>query len=217
MLKFWGKALFLLVSIFGQSSSIAEEASAYIFAGYGSSTTKELYQQIGCEYKKNGIEPVFVEIDWSTGDIVDYIEQAKKIVSKRQESKRYFYGFSLGGLIALALSKDLEPSSIVISSVAPFFKEDIESLRWFHPQKIYNWYLFGSSESVSAEKLVSEINQTNAKVVLLVGSEEKEVMLKRSKLLANALTNGELVVMKNVGHGISEPSHMEYIIQAVNK
>lgn len=213
-MKFWHAIIFLFLTV---NYASAEDRCAYVLSGYGSSPSRELYQEIGAQYDESGITPVYVEIDWSTRDILDYISQARKSMAACKGSEKYFYGFSLGGLIALGLAKESAPLSVVVSSVAPFFKEDIEPLAWYSPHSLYNWWLFGESETISAKEVVSDLNKSDTKVVLLVGSEEKELMIRRSSSLAKELHNGELVVMDGVGHGISKTGHMNYIVSSINE
>ncbi len=214
-MRLWLVSLIAFVFSVSAKNVIAEEPCVFILSGYGSSTSKELYQKIGEEYKKAGIAPLYIEIDWATGDILDYIAQARSYMVKCDATEKYFYGFSMGGLIALALAAEEAPVSAVVSSIAPFFEEDIERLAWYSPHRLYNWWLFGNSESISEKDVVSSVNESNTKVVLLVGSEEKEVMLKRSKSLAKELSNGELEIMKGIGHGISQTGHISYIVSFV--
>lgn len=214
-MKFCILILFLLNSLLAHKVIASEEVTVYIFPGYGSSTHKELYQKIGAEYLKKGIMPRYIDIDWSTDDISNYIEQAKEAVSKNSSRVRYFYGFSLGGLIALSLSVEDKTESVMVSSISPFFKEDIDALSWYSPHKFYNWWLFGNSNSVSANEIISELNKTGTQATLFVGSEEFDVVINRSKILANSLESGDLVFMNGVAHGLSKPGHMEYIIREI--
>ena len=195
----------------------AEESCAFILSGYESSTSKGLYQKIGQEYQSAGIRPIYIEIDWSTSDITDYVAQAKSYMSKCGAINQYFYGFSMGGVIALALAAEEEPVSLVVSSIAPFFKEDLEKLAWYSPHKIYKWWLFGDSESISMTNIVTSINKSKTKVVLLVGSKEKEKMLQKSKSLASDLINADLFVMDGLEHGVSQNGHIDHIVSSFKK
>ena len=207
-----------LLTLFTFSNySVAEDSIAFIFSGYKSSPKKELYQQIGATFEMNGVHPVFVEIDWSTGSIPSYIEQGKNVVKNAKGDKNYFYGFSLGGLIALSLSAEISTESVLASSVAPFFKEDIEALSWYSPLKLYNWWNFGKSESISVNNLLDKLNSKNTEVILLVGDNERKIMLNRSSYISDNLKNGKLVIMNDMGHGISEPGHMKYIITEIKR
>ncbi len=160
---------------------------------------------------------MYIPINWDTNNILDYVKQAKHEVSKNIAERKYFYGFSMGGMLALALCKEFKPEAIIISSVAPFFKEDLAELSWYYPKKLYNWYLFGNSETISANALISDINKLNTKLSILVGSEEESSMVNRSQLLASSLQNGKLTIMENVGHGISKPKHMDYIFEVIRE
>ncbi len=190
---------------------------AYIISGYGSSTSKELYQNIGEAYKRQGIEPVYVEIDWNSNDIHDYLNQAKSYIDSNGGDSRYFYGFSMGGFIALSLPPSEEVKHIIASSVTPFFIEDIEHLPWYSLQKIYYWWLFGDSKSVSLSKSITDLNSYKSKVSLFAGSEEREVVISRTKKIADELDNCDVQIMNGVGHGISEPGHLNYIVEEIRK
>ena len=211
------KVSLLAVVLLISSPTVAEDAIAFIFSGYKSSPQKELYQKIGNTFEQNGIRTEYVEIDWSTGSIHSYIEQGRSVLKEKNADKYYFYGFSLGGLIALSLSSEFRSESVLVSSIAPFFKEDIEALSWYSPQKIYNWWNFGDSDSVALNELLARLNSQHTKVTLLVGERERDVMLNRSRYISDNLKNSRLVVMNNIGHGISEPGHMGFIVNEIQK
>jgi hypothetical protein len=204
--------------MFFSEPAVAESGGkVFIFSGYGGTTTKGLYHQIGLEYQKKGVEPVYVEIDWDTDSVVDYVRQGRDSVLAEKEGPIFFYGFSMGGLVALSLCEEFKPVSVIVSSVAPFFEEDIRPLNWYHPHKLYNWYLFGDSKSTIFQKLVSDINALDTSVEILVGSEENERLKKRSRILSSSLVRGTLTEMVGVSHGISKHNHIDYIVDAVNK
>ena len=199
------------------NNCFAESSVGYIISGYGSSTSKELYQKVGEAYKNHGIDPVYVEIDWSSNDINDYLAQAESYIESNGGDNRFFYGFSMGGLIALVLPQSPEVKHIIVSSVTPFFRENIDPLPWYSLQKIYYWWLFGDSKSVSLSKAVSDLNFNNSKVTLLVGSREKDIVLTNTKTIARLLDDSNMQIIDNAGHGISEPGHLDVIIKSISK
>lgn len=207
----------ILILFLSNDVMVNSGGKVFIFSGYKGSTNKALYHQIGIAFRKKGVNPVFVEIDWETDDIMDYVNQGRIIVQAEQEGPIYFYGFSMGGLIALSLCQEFAPKSVIVSSVAPFFEEDILPLAWFNPHKIYNWYLFGDSKSTVFEKLVTDINSLNTQVEILVGTEENSLLIDRSRGLSARLIRGNLIEMEGVSHGLSKPNHINYVIDAVNR
>lgn len=206
--------LFLLLPMASQADDLSK---VFIFSGYGGSAGQGPYQQIGEKFRQRGIEPVYVEIDWSTGSIVDYIEQARAFVSASEAGKIYFYGFSMGGLISLALSKEFSPKAVIVSSAAAFFKEDLEPLSWFSKKKWYNWRLFAFSDTVSIQELTTAINKSATKLFILYGTYEEKALVNRAKSMARSLNHSELIVMPNVGHGLSKANHISYVFEIISK
>lgn len=204
--------------LFWLSQASAEsERIAYIFSGYKSTPSKSLYQDIGNVYRKQGITPIYVEIDWRKNSIENYVSQAKKFISLHPAHKKYFYGFSLGGLIALSMASEFGAEKVVVSSVAPFFNEDIDQLPFYSLHKLYNWWLFRNNKSISLNKIISNLNNSATIVTLLVGSEEEASVIKCSKFITENLVNSDYIVMKNIGHGLSQTGHIQYIESVVSK
>ena len=77
--------------------------------------------------------------------------------------------------------------------------------------------LKSSTESVSKEKVISEINSSDIGVTLLVGEDEHRNMVDVLSQLAGKLDNGSVTIMNGIGHGLSEPGHMDYIVNTIRR
>ncbi|OGD67935.1 hypothetical protein A3I18_01555 [Candidatus Campbellbacteria bacterium RIFCSPLOWO2_02_FULL_35_11] len=149
------------------------------------------------EYKKHIVKKYpdfdikYVSLKWKFNLIKDWIAETKKCIGN--DSVDLLVGFSVGGIIALLVAKDVKPKKIEIISSSPLFKEVLNK----YSKTILN---------VTGKKRIKEINNLSikdfkkyCKTTIYVGSEELEIMKQTSDMLGKQI-GCPVVVLKNKNH-----------------
>lgn len=109
-------------------SSMPRNDIVLILPGFNQSSTSPGYGSIGDFYKRKGITPVFVNIDWKLVGVNRLSDAALEIdtmlKSTFPQSHLFLFGFSFGAAIALKISQSEKAEQVVLCSMSPVFSED---------------------------------------------------------------------------------------------
>ena len=92
---------------------------AYIVPGYGGYKHKKL-ENI---FKKNGVEPIFVKIDWNykkPAEFKHFIKDFLDVYEKPKNVRVYIFGFSFGASIAFLSASKTKPDRLILASLSPY-------------------------------------------------------------------------------------------------
>ena len=180
------------------------ERAVYIIPGLGESTKKSVYRKISGLFRDKDIEPIPVDISWKYRTMSDYVEQFRKRYQENFEREVYLFGFSFGAMICFISSIKIKPRMQFLCSLSPYFREDLRDLpslsRKYFGKKIIK-DLGGYSFNGIAKKVESE-------VVILVGSEEHKICLRRAREANKRLKNSKLKIIEGVEHDISQEKYL---------
>jgi len=188
----------------------------YIIPGFNESAKsgkyKTTYKKIASFFKSQGIRPIFVEIQWKYKTMSGYVHQFMEQYKKEKDSEIYLFGFSYGAMISLIVSPEIKPKLQILSSLSPYFKEDIPYLRKWWKRYIGKKRLEDHRKH-SFNKLIKNIN---CKTLLIIGSqEEKEI--KRRVEDARKKLKGEIIIAKGAKHNIRQKEYLETLQKVISK
>jgi hypothetical protein len=176
---------------------------AYIIAGYGESpASRPGYRKIAKMFKEQGFKVVQVKIKWKYKAIIPFEKYTEQFLKQYKEAdETCILGFSFGAIIALASGVELKPTSLILCSLSPYFKEDLKTI----PPSWLKWYRKQYDTEYVFKDLASQIV---SKTYLLMGS--KEEPFPRVLDAKRKIKGSKLLVAKGAGHN---PSHKEYLNQ----
>lgn len=191
--------------------------TVFIIPGVGQRPDMPHYLQIGELFEKQGITLTYISINWRMRQsIEDCAEEAEKqiqeVLQQKPNDELYFFGFSLGAIIANILSGHYEAKAQILCSMSPFFKEDIEHLP-FHSRLFSNLMIYPGSER---PKYPNPFAYKMIDTYWFIGEKEGKyfndtILSKRQARYPEA----KLQIVKNARHDVSQPEYLEAISGAV--
>ena len=100
----------------------------YLIPGFGESTQDKPYRTIASAAKASGYEVVMYSPKWSLAVLSDWVDGFKAALPKTKQEKATVFGFSFGAFVALNTAKDFPFDKIIVCSMPPFFKGDIQNM-----------------------------------------------------------------------------------------
>ncbi len=193
--------------------------TVFIIPGSGQRPDMPHYFQIGELFEKQGITPAYININWRMRQsIEDCAEEAeghiRKVLEERPHDDLYFFGFSIGAMVAHILSAHYEAKAQVLCSMSPFFKEDIEYLP-FHTRLISSFIIYPGSER---PKYPNPFAYKLMDTYWLIGDREgkylnQKIITQRQNLYPEA----QLLVIQNARHDISGKDYMQAIADIISR
>lgn len=188
---------------------------AYIIPGYEQSHLKQRgYKKVGKFFAARNITPVYVEIDWhqeKPATFGNYVEQFLAQYKKEKNTEVYVLGFSYGALIALLAASKVKPKMLILCSLSPYFKEDLQHF----PEDLLKWWKenFVNSD-YSFEKLASRIK---TKTHLVVGDADHPGTIARAKAGKKTIPESKLSIAKGAKHNIGQKEYLETLEKVIAK
>jgi hypothetical protein len=185
------------------SNSTSDSSDAYnklalIIPGMDESPYEKVYRQIGECFRKQGIRPVYVFIDWRELDLTKLniagYKEIDLMLEKYPADKVYLFGYSMGAAIALNCTRNIKWEKMILCSPSPVFKEEIDS----HPLLIKQAIRFFLKGAIDNLKYPSGDSR---KMVFLYGAHDslvisKKIINKRRKKFKGS----RVIVIKGASH-----------------
>ena len=168
----------------------------FIIPGHRQLPTNKAYKEIVKFLKKEGYHPIIVSLSWRNNGFLDNTEYFLKKYKKVNREKKYILGFSFGAMVAFLASTKVDVSGLILCSLSPYFKEDLES---------------------SSLHFADLVKQIKAKQILMVyGTKEERTLIRRvRKAYADMpLENKYLYTIKGIDHTIGNKKYLQTIHQA---
>jgi len=181
----------------------------YIIPGRGETPSGSAYKKISRFFRRKKIEPIPVEILWKNRVMTDYVKQFidkynMRINKKRGNDEVYLFGFSFGAMISFISSTEINLKLQILCSLSPYFREDLIYVK--------DWWkgLVGKRRiedfgNYSFDDLTNGINCEN---ILVYGSEEDDICLKRAMDAEKKLKNSKLIIVKGAKQDISQKEYL---------
>ena len=187
----------------------------YIIPGYGESHKRQAgYDKVADMFRKKGIEPIHIEINWRSGKrqpFENYLKQFLKRYKRPKNTKIYVLGFSFGALTAFLSEPKMKPAAIILCSLSPYFEEDLPKLpkswsRW--------WKKYYPDSNYSFHELAPLIRTT---VFMVVGDKENLVVRQRARSAKRLIKKSTLVVATGAKHRISQKEYLVGVKKIIDK
>ncbi|MDO8468124.1 MAG: hypothetical protein Q7S56_04230 [Nanoarchaeota archaeon] len=183
---------------------------AYIIPGHSDSPKDKPYRKIASFFRKKGIKPIVVKIDWKYKLMSDYVAQFKKQVKQKPD---YVLGFSWGAMIAFISAPEVKPRNLILCSFSPYFREDLPKIKdWW--KKVTGKHNLENLKQFSFNKISRKVN---SKIILLVGDKEGKEMERKTQETKRKFKNSKVIRISKVNHKISDPRYLDQIKTIINK
>jgi|ERR1039458_697185 pimeloyl-ACP methyl ester carboxylesterase len=191
--------------------------SVFILAGFDlhETATSAVFSQLrkGLTVKDYHVVPV--DINWQRKNPSQYVKEFEAFYSKHKTRENIIIGNSFGAVVALLAAPKLNPDTIYLCSLSPYFKEDkagrsdSTGIRYFGKRRLEDLWSYSADEE--AEKL----NETNIKVFVLYGEKEHQtspLLVTRCKDVSSKVKGSTLLEIKNAPHDMSNKIYSAAII-----
>ncbi len=190
--------------------SICEMKRAlYIIPGYGESTKNKAYQEIRKIAMTKSYRVFGINIDWKRTGIIDWQNEALRIMANKYEAGGVILGFSFGAMVSLYLAREFSFHKVYLCSLSPYFAEDLDlipasSRKFFGTRRIqqFSRNSFRTPQECSAS--------------FMVGSEEWPVAIdlikKRYKQWPG---RKKILVIPGADHDISDARYLRAIARSL--
>lgn len=187
----------------------------FVIPGFGHKPSNKGYKTLSKLLQADGHRAIPVTIPWKNSTIIQntkyFLEEYKKrvSVSQRKKSNIYLLGFSYGALIAFLASTKIPVKGLILCSLSPYFKEDLQKL----PKNptLLQKRRHESFSSLTYRSLAKKIKAKQ--VLMLYGEKESTLLIKRSvRTFDNIPTNGKfLLSIKKTEHNIADKKYLTAI------
>lgn len=186
---------------------------ALILPGWQQKMSEKKYQTIVRSFSKQGIKPISVTISWKRITVKQYAEQVLNEYKFEKGTEVYIYGFSYGAIVALICSLVLKPKVVILSSLSPYFKEDLNRIpKWWKTEA-------GKNNLRNFEKMkFSDFPKSIAKkVIIIAGDKEGPEVMYRALVAHEHFKNNQLVIVSKGKHDVGQPEYAEVLKEVISK
>lgn len=178
----------------------------YLIPGYGENINSDRYKDVNDTFNIFKFRVCPVNISWKYKTMSDYVEEfLSQIVSKNTDFD--IFGFSFGAMIALISTKHVKPNNLILSSLSPYFKEDLPLLK-----KSY-WSLNGKKRMADFTNYkfedISQNNKSNTYVIY--GEKEDKLVQKRSIQANKILKKSNIYPVKRGKHDVQGNEYIKIL------
>lgn len=191
---------------------------AYIIPGFmENANTRKTYKQIASLFRKKGYTPVIAKITWKQRVMSDYVKEFNSQL-KEDVSKSVFLGFSFGAIIAFVSAVEHNPKKLLLCSLSPYFKQDIERTKnWKHFKAKGFKRRIKDLRNFDFDKLSKK---SRTETILFVGGKEIEKYPPlgfRAKDAHRKIRGSKLTLIKDAPHDIGHVNYFSKIKESIEK
>lgn len=181
----------------------------FIIPGYRHTPTHKAYKEIAKVLQNEGYSPILIAIPWKQTTISENTKYFLKEYKKIHRKKKYILGFSLGAMIAFLASTKVEVSGLILCSLSPYFKEDL--------QKVSNSLRYQDFSKLHCATLAKQIKAEQ--ILMLYGSKEARILIKRVKEAFYQISSKQkyLFSIKETDHNIGDKKYLRTIHQVAKE
>ena len=193
----------------------------YIIPGFLESASFKRYKKVIELLWKKDFIVIGVRIDWKKQSMHDYVEQFLKTMP---EKNSYILGFSYGAMIALLSARKVKPKILILCSMSPYFKEDLDATISAYGKKLEKHHTKRLLEGFKKYPFGSIARHVMCKTVLIAGDKETVIRGKNYRLVLNRakdanakIKNSQLIIVKNGKHDIAQKEYNAALRKVINK
>lgn len=184
----------------------------YIIPGFTEDINAKSYQEVIRSFEAQSFRVVPVEISWKYRVMSDYVEEFLDQVSHNKNDEVYLFGFSFGAMIAFISATEIDPRTLFLCSLSPFFKEDLENLPKYVKKDIGKKRLEDLG-NYSFKKLAGKIN---CRTILVAGEKETRDLLERVENTHKKIKDSELFIINKARHNISQKEYWNKLREIIS-
>lgn len=155
---------------------------------------------------------------WYRKNPIQYVREFEEFYIAHKTDENIIIGNSFGAVVAFVSAPKLQPNTIFLCSLSPFFKED----RGKYPDE-YAYKYFGKKRahelwSYSSNDIVTEINKTGIRVIGVYGEKEHKTspnLVARTTNVARKLNDAELIEVPDAPHVLENSIYTAAILKMV--
>lgn len=189
--------------------------SVFLIAGFTKQTAEDdKFRQLRKAIELKGYKLIPVPIKWSHKTVAQYSDEFKNFYQQKKGKHNIVIGNSYGAMVAFLTAPDLMPDEVILCSLSPYFKEDVDKTTKQYRIKRFGKRREQGMQLLSAKDTAKRINDLKIPVTLLYGELEKTIyphLLERVKATANDLEDCELVELPKATHSFYEREYVQGI------
>jgi len=193
---------------------------AFLISGFkmNIASNDDMYADLRAAIASTGYEVVPVPLIWNRITVPQYCPKFIEFYNQHKGEHNMVIGNSYGAMVAFLTAATLEPDLVVVCSLSPYFKEDLNKTTEEYRIKRFGKRRSDAQRYLSATETAKEINAKNIPVVLMYGEQEKTVyphLVKRVKETAAELEKYKLIEVADAPHSFRSPLYIAAIRQAL--
>ncbi len=178
------------------------------------------YSDLRGAIASKGYRVVPVPFFWNYKTVAQYVEKFIPFYDKHKSEHNTIIGNSYGAMVAFLAAPKLKPDKILLCSLSPFFKEDQDKTTLKYRLRRFGKRREKAMGSLSATQTAKAINQTNTKIIMLYGEQEKTLypeLVQRASHTNKELENARLIEIAGAPHSFNDPAYIKSIKLALNE
>jgi esterase/lipase len=186
----------------------------FIIPGFKEQVTDTRYQWLISYLESKKFTVYGVPITWNNKTVTHNAKEFLRFFEEHKSSNNYVLGFSYGAVIALMTARTVQPKKLVLCSLSPDFKEDLQSI----PPVLKQYIGARRLTDISTRSGVALAKSLEADTVILCGKKEGSEyphLLKRCEDTARLAKNAKLIIVKDAPHDISFPTYQAAIKKVI--
>lgn len=191
--------------------------TVFIIAGFDlhDTASDSEYDRLKKGLKNKDYNVAAVDINWLRKTPSQYVEKFISIYKHHKTDVNILIGNSFGAVIAFLAASAIQPDTIYLCSLSPFFKEDRHKFPDSYAIKIFGKHRAEDLWSYSADEIAEAINHTSIKTFVLYGEKEhvtSPALVSRCQDTANKVKNSSLVEIAGAPHNMSDSTYSDALI-----
>ncbi|MCH8519304.1 MAG: alpha/beta hydrolase [Nanoarchaeota archaeon] len=181
----------------------------YIIPGWTESTSQREYQELKKYFSSKGFKVIEISITWKRRVMSQYVEEFLSQCVHSSTDKISILGYSFGAMIAFVSSQQIQYSNMILCSLSPFFKEDLDTI----PTKWKN--ALGKNKlkdfnTISFENIANQFLSSTS-LYLFYGEQEPTFLIQRVQKTHTKIKPSHIISISNMKHQLSHPKYIEAI------
>jgi pimeloyl-ACP methyl ester carboxylesterase len=190
--------------------------TAFLISGYKMNRTaaNPKFDVLSKAIASKGYKVVPVPFFWNYTTVAQYVEKFIPFYAVHKSEHNVIIGNSYGAMVAFLAAPRLKPDKVLLCSLSPYFKEDQDKTTLKYRLKRFGERREEAMKSISAKQTAQELNQTNTKIIMFYGEQEKAIypeLIQRVKSTAKDLDNAKLIEIAGAPHSFSDPEYIRAI------
>jgi len=189
-----------------------EKKAVFIIPGFRHSPSNIAYKEIAKIMRVEGHLPIPVKIPWRETTISQNTKKFLKKFKKNNSKKKFILGFSYGAMIAFLASTKVKVSGLILCSLSPYFKEDLEKVNYNRFSKL-SVSRYEDFSTMNCKTMAKKIKTKNIR--FLYGTKESKALINRVTYAFTKIPydNKYLIPIKKTAHDIGARNYLNTIHQ----